>query len=118
MKHASLARLPRLSKIKNKVMGKRLNFHSKRDLAGKTFAEFFAGIGLMRLGLEKEGWKIAFANDFDPQKEKMYRANFSDADQHFEPGNINGLSPSEIPTVSLATASFPCNDLSLAGSRE
>jgi site-specific DNA-cytosine methylase len=26
----------------------------------KLFAEFFAGIGLMRLGLEKAGWKIAF----------------------------------------------------------
>ena len=29
----------------------------------KTFAEFFAGIGLMRIGLEQAGWSIAFAND-------------------------------------------------------
>jgi site-specific DNA-cytosine methylase len=29
----------------------------------KTFAEFFAGIGLMRIGLERGGWRIAFAND-------------------------------------------------------
>jgi DNA (cytosine-5)-methyltransferase 1 len=29
----------------------------------RTFAEFFAGVGLMRIGLEREGWKIAFAND-------------------------------------------------------
>jgi DNA (cytosine-5)-methyltransferase 1 len=85
---------------------------------GKKFAEYFAGIGLMRLGLEREGWKVAFANDIDPQKEQMYRANFPDADRHFMPGDINGLSTSDIPTVSLATASFPCNDLSLAGSRE
>lgn len=29
----------------------------------KTVAEFFAGIGLMRLGLEREGWSVVFAND-------------------------------------------------------
>lgn len=28
----------------------------------KTVAEFFAGIGLMRLGLEQAGWEVAFAN--------------------------------------------------------
>ncbi|QOJ13107.1 MAG: DNA cytosine methyltransferase [Chthonomonadaceae bacterium] len=28
-----------------------------------TFAEFFAGIGLVRLGLERSGWKCLFAND-------------------------------------------------------
>jgi DNA (cytosine-5)-methyltransferase 1 len=99
-------------------MAKALPFQSKKNTSSKTFAEFFAGIGLIRLGLEKEGWQITFANDNDPKKEEMYRANFPDADQHFDPSDINSLSPSEIPTVTLATASFPCNDLSLAGSRE
>ena len=33
-----------------------------------TFAEFFAGIGLMRMGLERHGWTVAFANDISPQK--------------------------------------------------
>ena len=84
----------------------------------KTFAEFFAGIGLMRIGLERGGWRIAFANDIDPEKEEMYRANFPDADLHFLPGDIHNIPPSEVPTVALATASFPCNDLSLAGGRE
>lgn len=83
----------------------------------KTFAEFFAGIGLMRIGLERAGWRIAFANDIDPQKEEMYRANFADAQHHFVAGDIHELSPPQIPTVALATASFPCNDLSLAGAR-
>jgi len=87
-------------------------------LLQKTFAEFFAGIGLMRIGLEKAGWQIAFANDIDPQKEEMYRANFPDAATHFWLGDIHSIPVSDIPTVALATASFPCNDLSLAGSRE
>jgi DNA (cytosine-5)-methyltransferase 1 len=31
----------------------------------KTFGEFFAGIGLMRIGLERAGWRVAFANDIN-----------------------------------------------------
>ncbi len=83
----------------------------------KTFAEFFAGIGLVRMGLERQGWTVAFANDVDEKKREMYDAHFGDADEHFELGDIHELSAKAVPTVTLATASFPCNDLSLAGSR-
>ena len=38
-----------------------------------TFAEFFAGIGLMRMGLENAGWQIRFANDIDPTKARLYQ---------------------------------------------
>lgn len=71
----------------------------------------------MRLGLERAGWSITYANDIDPQKLEMYRAHFRDADEHFELGDIHALSADNLPTATLATASFPCNDLSLAGSR-
>ena len=83
-----------------------------------TFAEFFAGIGLMRLGLEQAGWKILYANDIDPVKQKIYQNNFKDKQNHFQLGDIHELLSKEIPTVTLATASFPCTDLSLAGRRE
>jgi len=83
----------------------------------RTFAEFFAGIGLMRLGLERAGWKIAYANDICPGKFEMYRANFEDADDHFVVEDIHDVLAADVPTVLLATASFPCNDLSLAGAR-
>ena len=84
----------------------------------RTFAEFFAGIGLMRLGLEKAGWDIAFANDIDHDKYKMYSDQFEDAASHFVIEDIHKLNPANVPTTTLATASFPCNDLSLAGSRQ
>lgn len=84
----------------------------------KSFAEFFAGIGLMRLGLEREGWSIAFANDIEDQKLQMYQAHFGDGERHFHLGDIHNLDAAAVPTVTLATASFPCNDLSLAGGRE
>jgi DNA (cytosine-5)-methyltransferase 1 len=82
----------------------------------KTVAEFFSGIGLMRIGLENAGWRIAFANDIDEDKQKMYEDHFG-VSKEFVHGDIHGLKPSQIPTVGLATASFPCNDLSLAGAR-
>jgi DNA (cytosine-5)-methyltransferase 1 len=44
----------------------------------KTIAEFFAGIGLMRIGLENAGWRIAFANDIDHDKWEMYKDHFGD----------------------------------------
>lgn len=87
-------------------------------LPQRTFAEFFAGIGLMRLGLEKQGWTLAFANDIDERKYEMYRGHFQNADLHWFPGDIHKIPVESIPTVSLATASFPCTDLSLAGSRK
>lgn len=89
------------------------NGHDRR-----LFAEFFAGIGLMRLGLERVGWQIAFANDIDPTKEGIYQNHFKDPVNHFHLGDIHQLKGGQIPNVSLATASFPCTDLSLAGRRE
>lgn len=83
----------------------------------KTVAEFFAGIGLMRLGLERVGWKMLWANDIDADKEAMYRYQFDDIEDHFVLGDVHALDGGSIPEVSLATASFPCTDLSLAGGR-
>jgi DNA (cytosine-5)-methyltransferase 1 len=84
----------------------------------KTFAEFFAGIGLMRMGLEQQGWSIRYANDIDQQKYEMYKGHFQDADSHFVLEDIHKIKGSTVPAVTLATASFPCNDLSLAGARK
>lgn len=83
-----------------------------------AFAEFFAGIGLMRMGLERAGWEILFANDIDSKKQSQYQAHFQDEENHFYLGDIHHLTATDVPTVSLATASFPCTDLSLAGRRE
>ncbi len=91
---------------------------TRNSMPSKTFAEFFAGIGLMRMGLEKEGWTIAYANDIAADKYEMYSDNFPDAKEHFALDDIHQLNVDSIPTVALATASFPCNDLSLAGMRK
>ena len=86
-------------------------------LPRRTFAEFFAGIGLVRIALERQGWGIAYANDIDPKKQEMYEAHFQDTHSHFHLSDIHDVLPDQIPSTTLATASFPCNDLSLAGAR-
>lgn len=83
-----------------------------------TVAEFFAGIGLMRMGLEQAGWKVVWANDIDEDKLRMYRGQFEDDEAAFHLGDVHAISSRSIPSVALATASFPCNDLSLAGARK
>ena len=87
-------------------------------LQQRNFAEFFAGIGLVRAGLEKQGWSISFANDIDPIKYEMYKGHFTDAESHFILNDIYNISVSSKPRVTIATASFPCKDLSLAGGRD
>src|SRR6516165_9567643 len=78
-------------------------------------AEFFAGIGLVKLALEQEGFEVVFANDVDPRKHRIYSANFDSS--HFVLDDIRNLRGADIPDIDLATASFPCTDLSLAGNR-
>jgi hypothetical protein len=77
-------------------------------------AEFFAGIGLVRLALQRHGMKVIYANDIDPDKQEMYEANFGA--EHFHRGDIHKIDVKELPDCDLFTASFPCNDLSIAGS--
>lgn len=84
---------------------------SSRPLA----AEFFAGIGLVRLGLEAAGIEVAWANDVEPMKRSLYAENFGG--EHFVLDDVANVRGSDLPDVDLATASFPCVDLSLAGWR-
>lgn len=77
-------------------------------------SEYFAGIGLVRMGLEVCGWKVAYANDIAIKKHEMYKAFFPD-DQHYVVKDIFNVDGSTVPFTTLATCSFPCIDLSLAG---
>ncbi|CAN7410508.1 DNA (cytosine-5-)-methyltransferase [Pseudarthrobacter oxydans] len=80
-------------------------------------AEFFAGIGLVRAGLEPAGFEIAWANDFEPAKKEMYEGNFG-TNHDFVLGDVAEVNSSHLPEgLDLAWASFPCTDLSLAGDR-
>lgn len=80
-----------------------------------AFYEFFAGGGLARLGLAPD-FACVFANDFDRAKAKAYSAAFGAAE--LKAGDVWALEPRDLPgQAALAWASFPCQDLSLAGAR-
>lgn len=102
----------------NGSRGKAVRPPSNRGAPTRRFAEFFAGIGLVRMGLEAEGWTLAYANDIDESKRQMYEAHFGAGAGHLHMGDIHRIDASTIPDVDLATASFPCTDLSLAGGRK
>ena len=76
-------------------------------------AEFFAGIGLVRKGLEDAGLSVVYANDIEPFKLAMYEKNFSATE--FFLGDISDVTGDSIPDIEVMTASFPCTDVSLAG---
>ena len=69
---------------------------------------------MVRAGLGSDNWRCRFANDFDHKKSAVYRANWGDA--ALRTADIKSLSSKDIDgEVDLAWASFPCQDLSLAG---
>jgi DNA (cytosine-5)-methyltransferase 1 len=78
------------------------------------FYEFFAGGGMARLGLG-EHWECLFANEWSAKKAESYRDNFPPASE-LKVEDIWKLSAGDLPgKADLAWASFPCQDLSLAG---
>jgi len=79
----------------------------------RTFYEFFAGSGMVRAGLG-DSWTCLFANDFDHKKAAAYKENWGGGELLV--GDVGELTSRDLPSrANLAWASFPCQDLSLAG---
>ncbi len=74
--------------------------------------EFFAGSGLVAYGL-RGMFDSIWANDISAQKAAVYEANLGL--DHFRLGDIRQVQGAELPYAHLSWASFPCQDLSLAG---
>lgn len=82
------------------------------DIVG-NFYEFFAGAGMARAGLGSR-WRCLFANDFDSKKAATYALNWGD--ENLVCGDVREISTDDLNGVAdLVWASFPCQDLSLAG---
>ncbi len=85
---------------------------SKRNQVGK-FYEFFAGGGMARAGLGT-AWTCLFSNDIDEKKAAAYKENWGA--RQILVKNVGKLCTCELPSSpDLVWASFPCQDLSLAG---
>lgn len=67
---------------------------------------------MARAGLS--GWRCSFANDFDPMKADVYRANWGEDD--LVCGDVADIETEQLHgRADLVWGSFPCQDLSLAG---
>jgi DNA (cytosine-5)-methyltransferase 1 len=78
-----------------------------------SFYEFFCGGGMARAGLGP-AWRLLFANDIDSRKGAAYAANWGA--EGLTVADVGRLAPPDLPgSADLAWASFPCQDLSLAG---
>ena len=78
-----------------------------------TMHEFFAGSGLVAYGL-RGMFTPVWANDISEQKAAVYEANFGC--ERFILDDIKNVKGADLPFAHLSWASFPCQDLSLAGS--
>lgn len=71
---------------------------------------------MARAGLG-QGWRCLLANDIDPKKGAAYAANWGSSELRI--GSVGNLQTSDVPGCpDLAWASFPCQDLSLAGEQK
>lgn len=111
--------LDALDRIVDVVLGyrpanKAKKFKSVGDtLPALTYYEFFSGGGMVRAGLGPR-WKCLFANDFDFKKAQAYGDNWGRST--LVVNDVSKVGPKELPDqAGLAWASFPCQDLSLAG---
>lgn len=77
--------------------------------------EFFAGSGLVAYGL-KGMFRPVWSNDICQRKAAVYKSNFPW--RHFVLDDINNINGINLPYAHLSWASFPCQDLSLAGTMD
>ncbi|AEE23376.1 DNA-cytosine methyltransferase [Glaciecola sp. 4H-3-7+YE-5] len=85
----------------------------------KTFVDFFAGIGLVEIGLTNTGWHHLLSVDYSELKRDVYKLNFGKNHAEFyRCADIFEVDGTEVPESFLAHASFPCTDVSSAGPRK
>ena len=76
------------------------------------FIDLFAGIGGLRIGLERAGGQCVFSCEIDPYAQKTYAAWFGETPV----GDINEFVDGQnVPEHELLAAGFPCQPFSIAG---
>lgn len=76
--------------------------------------ELFAGVGGFRLGLERAGHKVIWANERDRFACDTYDKNFKDS---IDRRDITTVPADDIPAHDLLVGGFPCQAFSIAGKR-
>ena len=75
------------------------------------FIDLFAGVGGFRIALKELGHKCVFSSELNGECKKVYERNFNE--KPF--GDINNVTPEDIPDFDILTSGFPCQPFSLNG---
>ncbi|MBU2704075.1 DNA (cytosine-5)-methyltransferase 1 [Sporomusaceae bacterium BoRhaA] len=76
-----------------------------------TFIDLFAGIGGIRIAMERCGGECVFSSEWDSYAQKTYSGNFFEVPA----GDITKIDEHDIPSHDILTAGFPCQPFSIAG---
>ncbi len=88
----------------------------KKTKHGFKTIDLFAGIGGIRMGFEKAGFKTTFANDFDAPCKQTYDLNFKTSKLVVE--DIRKVGIDDLPDFDFILGGFPCQAFSIAGYRK
>jgi len=118
---ANQAMLPiyrREVEIRGVVVEIKRNFENDGSSKQKTFRtlDLFAGVGGIRLGFERAGFKTVFANDFDKHCKETYDLNFKTSKLIVE--DVRKIGINDLPQFDFLLAGFPCQAFSIAGYRK
>lgn len=80
-----------------------------------TTIDLFAGVGGIRIGFERAGFKTVWANDFDPYCRPTYDLNFKEVP--LTVADIAKVKSSDLPRFDVLLGGFPCQPFSIAGYR-
>lgn len=75
------------------------------------FIDLFAGIGGIRLGLERAGGTCVYSVEIDRHARRTYEANFGPIDAE----DVRSVDPVTLPGYDVLAAGFPCQPFSIAG---
>lgn len=81
------------------------------------FIDFFAGIGGIRLGLERAGHECIGFCEFDKFARQSYKA-IHNTKNEWEAHDVRTVNSTDVPKADLWCFGFPCQDLSVAGKQK
>lgn len=95
-----------------KTSSKKQSARSRDHGRSLAVAGLFAGIGGIELGLQQNGHHTELLCELDPWATAVLKRGFPEVSLHPDITTLKAL-----PKVDVVTAGFPCQDISLAGTR-